>query len=433
MDNSFYTGEKKVPIPLVIGSIFLLFILFSLGFNHNKKAKSGPLSQNLLKSHEITNVTATSVAIVTCLSKSVPLELLISHKDDAVGPISVDDDRDISSNPQSRLCHYFSIKNIAPGSYSAKLISAGISASDKPIVFQTGEPITGAKAIPLWGKVVDTSDKPISTGIVIAYFDNAKPMSALVKNGDWLLPIHYLPYFPGDDTKFKIIITGVNGEKTEVKSVYKEVDKVSKTLVLGKKYDFTGSNLAQQSVLGQETELTTSLQKIDIIYPRADAIIPSFRPLFKGVALANKPVTIILDEFSSISKTKNKDETHKVTADKDGIWNFTPSADMASGFHNIVIKSEDENKKNTTVRRNYTLLKSGEAVLAEATTSATLTPTEAPVTPTDIVEPTIIEPTIAPTESVTPPLPRSGMNIYPLTFMSLSLIIVGIGLLVFYL
>ena len=90
------------------------------------------------------------------------------------------------------------------------------------------------------------------------------------------------------------------------------------------------------------------------------------------------------------------------------------SKSLSAGSYNLIAKNG-----SSTIARQFTITKSGEQVLGEATESAQLTATPT-FTPTATI-------TIAPTD-ITPTLPSTGGNITYMMYSSAALILLGLGL-----
>ncbi|HLL60298.1 MAG TPA: hypothetical protein VK338_01145, partial [Candidatus Nitrosocosmicus sp.] len=159
--------------------------------------------------------------------------------------------------------------------------------------------------------------------------------------------------------------------------------------------------------------------------------------LYKGVGIPGSKVFISL--------LPNTYDLQTVT-DKDGIWKASSNTPLNPGTYTMKVNTTDEQNKPVSLNRTFTIEKSGEAVLGEATGSATLTPTKtiAPkitsspqATPTTAVVATETpQPTYPVTTSVTitpaPTLPETGINYMAFSMLSVALIIIGAGMILIF-
>ncbi len=128
----------------------------------------------------------------------------------------------------------------------------------------------------------------------------------------------------------------------------------------------------------------------------------------------------------------------RVRVDQNGDWIVQLKNALRPGKYDLTLKTQNARGQEVTIERSFTIIKSGEQVLAATATpsgsvtprtsptgSTTLTPTEAEESPTP--EPTeIIDGDI--TATPTPPPPVSGINMVPVIVTSIGLVIIGAGL-----
>lgn len=383
MESTLHKKQKRL-----IGVIlFFLTIAFFIGYMLVKKHTSFPektsLDADVVQSIHVTNVTDRSAAVVMCLKESMIAQIvLIGENNKEIATFL--DDRDISTLKQARICNYFQLKNLHKGSYTIMPVIEGIRLSQKNKELVINENYRFINASPMWGKVVDAKSEPIKSGVVIVTFEGSGPISGIVKNGDWLVPIHYLSNLPEKSKKVIVRFFDDNGESSTVTTTYGKIDELKKTIIIGKNYDYTDSmKLETSSVMSNR-----DFDIVDIIYPKDKSVIPGGKPLFKGVAIPKRTVKLRVESLTR-SRTFNVGiPLVGLTANDKGIWNFSPKTDLVPGDYRVTVTSQDENKRNRIVAQTFTILKSGETVLGLATPEGTLNPT-ATISPTSQPSPTV--------------------------------------------
>ncbi|MDO9027344.1 MAG: Ig-like domain-containing protein, partial [Candidatus Roizmanbacteria bacterium] len=211
--------------------------------------------------------------------------------------------------------------------------------------------------------------------------------------------------------KDKIIIEIItsDGNESTITTVKSKVSPLPQTTVFAKDKNF--SFVEEDNVLSAATDFTQSKNdQIDIIYPKEGKLIPGKNPLIQGVAL---PLTKI-----EITVNSKKVYSTVTTSDNKGKWRYDLPEDLELGPHTIVIKTKDKEGKEVTIKRNFTMIaqQGNEGrVLGTATGEPTIVFTATPI-PTEPLNIT-----------TTPPV--SGSNFLGTIFSSLSLIIIGGGIL----
>ena len=397
-----HTPEPKIPIPVAVGIIIILIIAVSFIIPKKKTSQTNPAVEKITFL-EITNKTPHSANVIVCLQQKDQLTLHFGTDLEKLNA-TVHDDRDVEKTPQVRSCHYFTLTKLLPETdyYMKFSLSTGLLASNKIFRLVTPTKLNYITIDPLYGKITTESAKPIENAILLARFNELPTISARISNGEWLLPLHYLEKIPSENTPFKIEIITHDDKRMEFSGVYKYKDQLKKTLVFGKTYSFAYPELQTTPMVTPATE--GKKQHISIIYPKSNTVIPSFRPLFKGLALPDKKVTITL------------------------AWTVEPTSNIAPSRYRLTMTTQEENGRSTKIARIFQIQKSGEAVLGEATGSATLTPTAIPTTaPTNTPIPTpTTQPTSVPT--VAPSLPETGIPETTVSVLSFALIAIGITL-----
>ena len=241
-------------------------------------------------------------------------------------------------------------------------------------------------------------------------------------DGSWLISLNKI-YNKNDlslltvSNKEKINIEIINndGEGAIITANLSKVSPLPQTIVFEENKNF--SFIDENNVLSASTNLTGSTNlKGDIIYPKEGVLIPGKIPLIKGVGMPKTPIEITVNSKKTYSAI--------ITSDAGGNWSYLLPEDLELGPHTIIIKTKDKEGKLLTITRKFTIIaqEGNEGrVLGTATGEPTIILTMTPV-PTDI---TYYPTTTIPTQ--TPPV--SGSNFIGTIIGSLSLIVIGGGIL----
>jgi hypothetical protein len=333
------------------------------------------------------------------------------------------DNRDLANNKNPYFNHYITFKNLQPNKrYFFKIVTPqGVIKQNNnlPFSFVTKIQLPLPTSLsPAMGIIQDENGRSLINGIVLLKIEGVEPLSDTTKDkGEWLIAFYYLTKIntseliqPKRDSLATIEIISEEGKMSTVKTILNKTSPLPQTIVIGKNYDFTKK---EENVLSVTTSNQAIFKKIDIISPEENKAIPGKRPIFRGTALPNKKIKIVIESTNH--------QVFEIYSDKDGLWGLTPFYDLDPGEHRMTIITEDENGNEVKITRTFNVLKSGESVLGEATPSATLTPTIMPTqTPISTLTPT---PQVSPTQA-----PKSGTNFLPLALTSTALVILGAGL-----
>jgi len=426
-------GAYFVSLGVVILSIFTLM---SLRFMKGKETRA---SQEKVQKLVIVNPSSQEGGVFWRTEKK-EISWLIYGKDKKKLNKVKYDVRDVSSNQQKRLNHYVELNQLDSDSdYFFKLVTKKtvISAdNNQPFSFHTLiSKTTNTAEKPAYGKVISQAGEPSIGEAVILTTPKSFPLFTFTKGGgEWLIPLSGLVNKKTGDyltltatTPIKIEIIGENGLVSHIVTNPDNVSPLRETTILGKSYSLTetGENVLAATDVNKPNNLPENTGKIRIIYPKNNAIIPDSSPLIKGMALPLKEVTIEIKAASTYRA--------KVKADKNGIWLLMTPISLDYGRYRLLIQTDDQAGNLVTRQREFTIAKSGEQVLGEATKSAgTVSPSPTKISPTIIVSPSIV-PTrrtavSSPPPSVSPKVPVTGFNIGKFSLMSASLIVVGLGL-----
>lgn len=404
--------EKKVPVWLSVLAIMVVIVFVSFLFVRTEPT-STKASKKTVKKIDVTNLSSAQAAVFWETEQKEPGWVAYGSSKDKLDKIAIDD-RDFQAQRDSRLFHYATLKDLTPNStYYFKLVNEkeimGNSAGDPFTITTLGKTSQVSNLKPAYGKITDINGAPLDNIVVLFSVKNARILSALSKSsGEWLIPLNYILdketntlKILSKDEPVQLNFFSAQGQHSTVNAVITGLSPLPQTVILGKDYTFN----EDENVLAAQTE-TGKPATIDIVFPKENAIIPGTSPLIRGTGIPKKEVTgTITNGKSSVSL--------KGSVGGDGNWSLPVDQALTQGTHTLTVKTPDTDGKDKELTRTFTIAKSGEQVLGEATGSAT--PTASP----------------SPTLATTPSPPVSGANISLVAFSSLSLITVGLWLLVF--
>lgn len=419
--------------------VFTVLVLFAFGLSVVVKNTMKPDVQkaSLLERVDVVNVRDTSITLFWRTKEPSVGYVVYTYQGETH---EVRDDRDVAGEPQKRLNHMVTLHGLSPlsnVSYRIGIDSSTVGQSaEVPFEASTTRKLTHARDVnPLVGTLMKQEGSVVQNAFVIAHIPQAKPMLAQsLEDGTFLFSLCCVvrhsdgePLTVDETTPVRYEIITEEGvvAQAQVESpsdalVYidapenkpgyvkpqRQIAETPRTIPENR----DGVDSQQPEVLAV-TDSSYDFQDIDIIYPREGSTIPGTRPLIKGFAEPNMNVK---------GSFKPENRLFQVTANDKRYWEYEPSFDFQPGEHELVIETQDSSGKKYIQNRTFMILKSGESVLGDATGSATLTPS-----PTPTPEPTATAtPTLTP--SSTPPV--TGINIVPLTLISLVLIVIGAGI-----
>ena len=383
---------QKEPAPLLaLLALILIFLVIFVGLLTKKTTERKVAREENVFDVKIANITANSAVIAWQSKKPTLSNAYLSLSSSEFGQKKIDS-RDFSGKQMLRNNHFITLKNLKP---STKYY---IRISDKKIFGKTLSQIDFktvpasnlvSQRAPLYGKVVDKNGTPVKEAIIFAKIKKAGLLAAMTKaDGSFLISLCCLfdqdKLEPIDVEKDDIVEYELfaNGLKSKFTVSIADSSPVERNIVLGESINLVAQKKKQQAqVLSSQSERPdniVSYNNVDIFYPVEQAIVPGVRPIFKGRAASESVVTL------TIRSTK---KTFKITTDKNGNWSFIPDFDLDPGNHMLTLEAVDRNNKKVNLVRKFTIAKSGETVLGEATPEATIIPTE---NPTPTVNPTII-------------------------------------------
>lgn len=436
---NYYKSEKRVSgiLTLVIVAIIFFVPLFLL----NKQA---PSTKNVGASSErpfdvITlNVTATSADLFWKSTESSVDTVTVWNDSGKI--FTVSDVHDIDSNKQPRKLHYFSLRNLAANTKYYISIGHGeklLGDSSNPYLsFSTLTTSAITTSLPpIYGKIIDESGKPKSNVFFTASIDEANVLGGFTKtDGSFLISLCCLynktngnPLNPARADMVSLQFENEEGKKAHVSAPISKSSPFQESIYLGRNVTITNDALEEKPVLGSSIQTSSANQDGDVLkiyYPKDSAVIPGKRLLVKGSAIAGNTVRI---NFPFQKKT------FEVEVNGSGVFELATPFELKSGTQTVIASSKDKNGKLLSVSRSFTIPKSGEVVLGEATPSGSLITPTVTSTPMETISP---EPTtvLLPTSATTPvpTLLPSGIDFGIFSMMSAMLILFGVGMILLF-
>lgn len=430
---------KENKLPTAVGFLFILFITivfsrFFLGLANSSKA-----SLRVAKRVEVVNLSPTQASIFWQTDKRESGWILYGETENKENKIIPDekDPNNLGEKKGKYITHLATLKELTPGKkYFFKIITDNnqiiVQPDGNSFNFTTPQSnLNGLQNIsPAFGKVLHSNlvNPLINSYIILSVKDSYLLLTQIKSEGDgsWLIPLNQM-YTKDSQSlltisdKDKIIIEIVTneGEGMTVTTVKSKISPLPQTIVFIKDKNFSFAE--DNNVLSAFTNLNNkTINQPEIIYPKEGSLIPGTIPLIKGVAL---PLT-------KIKITINSKKTYSAitTADNKGNWSYLLPENLELGLHTIEIKTMDNNGKEITIKRKFTMIaQQGNEGRVLGTASGEPTIVFIPTAiPTAITYNTQI-PTAPSNITITPPV--SGSNLFWSIFSSLSLIIIGGGIL----
>lgn len=411
--------KKKVQIPTVLSILIVGFLLFLLGRFFVTTSPPARAERKIVKKMQVTNVFPNQVVVFWQTDKKETGWVVFGEEKNQLSRIALDE-RDSEKDRKEYTNHYVILRNLNENSqYFFKPVSGNKlveKANGDPFQFKTiNKKTTVSNVKPAYGKIINKNTSPLENGVVLLFIDKAFPLSALSKaTGEWLIPLNFAvdkssnkPRTFSPDSIVKIEILSETGESSIVRTRISNLSPLPETIRVGRDYDI----LEVQDVLSAKTEQQKS-SPFEIIFPKEKAVIPANNPLIKGTAGPNSEVLLTLSDRKSGT-------TARLRTNSTGEWKLNVSGQLSAGSYTLTVKTKDSGGKDLVRTRNFTIAKSGEKVLGEATPEATATlvpsPTQAATSAATI------------TPSTTPPV--TGGSFFYIALSSLMLILLGIGLL----
>lgn len=432
---------------------FIPFILIIFGILLYKivPAQNTQASKKTLQKIEVVNLYPTHAGIVWQTQEKDQSWIVYGARPDKLDQIAFDV-RDISEIKNPRTLHYADLKDLIPNTKYYFRMTDGKS------FLQTGSEgffsITTApkdaqinNLKPAYGKLIGRNGSPVSGALITVTIPDTYTLAAVTKNsGEWLIPLNYIINRTTNksqtvDQNQEVILKATDDTKLQslVRTRLSRMSPLGENIVLGENYEINDNN----QVLAANTNL--KLKKLAILFPKKNSVIPSAKPLIKGLSSPDRDVTVELSNSKRVNII-----SARVHASDAGEWKYDVAVPLDPGTYTLTVNAVDSaTRRNTVQSHAFTIAKSGEQVLGDATGSATVTPTPtvnvitatptagptATPSPTLQVSPTVVAtasatPTATVTATATPVPPVSGIAENNIVLSSIAFIVLGLGLLV---
>lgn len=386
-----YRKQKK--IPTILG-LFLLFCAIGAGVYLDLQSQQLTTSAKLnaeVEDIHVTNISDNSFAVSWFTSQATIGTLIVN---DGLNSTIHLDDRDSDTITRPRTSHYITLSNLKEKTEYTVRIKIGNSACNNatcPIIKQkTGPSLASATTAltPAQGSIFNEAGNPASDAIVYVTIGKAAPLSTRVdQSGLWVTPLNNLrmqdllsrPEISDSDIvqiTAKTTALSYSQAVIDMKSIRLNV--TIPAMQLGKSYNFIDLLSKKDlfavgntsKILGSQTNRTNPTQSypVDLLFPvQEQDVTTDSRPRFRGTGIVGNQILITVNSDSP--------QTDRVLVGVDGTWNWRPTKPLSPGIHHISIQGYDASGRLVTLTRSFVVLKSGERVLGDATSSATLTPT----------------------------------------------------------
>lgn len=425
--SDFYVPrENKLPTVIGFLFVFLVGIFFSRLFLGN--ADLSKASLKVAKRVEIVNLSPSQAGIFWQTDKKESGWVIYGESENKENKIVLDD-KDLNNIGEKKgkyIVHLATLKELLPGKkYFFKIITDNnqiiVQPNGKSFSFVTPQSNLNSlqNISPAFGKVLrSNSVDPLINSYIILSIKDGYPLLTQIKSegdGSWLIPLNQIYSKDSqniltisDRDKIIIEIVTSGGEGLTITTIKSKISPLPQTIVFIKDKNF--SFVEDENILSAFTNSgSMTNNQTEILYPKEGALIPGSIPLIKGAAI---PLTKL-----EITVNSKKTYYSVTTSDKEGNWSYLLPENLELGPHTIVIKTKDKTGKEITITRNFTIIaqQGNEGrVLGTASGAAT-------IAPTNIIS-------NSPT-SIIPSPPVSGSNFFGTIFSSLSLIIIGGGIL----
>lgn len=434
MHHSFYnqSTERKIPGLVVLGVLVMFVGALVMIFKKDTAPVVTQQDPSIIERVDMTNTRDSSVTVFWRTKQ--PTEGYIKYtfvsKDGSSQDKVAYDERDTVSQLIRRHNHVVTISYPRTDmDIPFYLVVNGITfgqSAQVPFMARTAQALQNPLDIePLYGNVGRLNGKDEKEAVVIVTIGKTKPLLTQTNNdGTFLFSPCCLysaqtgePSYPSVDDPVRIEIIAEDGTSKILLSDLSHMSPLQETVIVDAKEDL-------QPLLADTTEIVPEsvpevlaasdsiikLEPVDIIFPRDQAAIPGTRPLVRGVG---EPGETIKGRFVP------ENRLFQTIVDESRNWLYQPTFDFPPGEHTLSIDTRNAFGQPVLLSRAFTILKSGEAVLGDATGSATLTPTEMPT-------PQVTQATSSPTLiTAIPTPPVTGFSVLPFSIISIVLIVIG--------
>lgn len=430
---------RENKFPTVVGVVVvLLFTAFFSNIFFNPK-NSSQASLKVAKRVEIVNLSPSQVSIFWQTNQSESGWVAYGESEASENTIVLDD-KDLSNIGDLKgkyNTHLATLKELTPGKkYFFRIITDNnkiiVQPDGKSFSFETPQDNLNIiqNISPAFGKVLKSNSiDPLTDSYILLTVKGGYSLLTQIKSsgdGSWLIPLNQIYSKDSKNIltiseKDLIIIEVITneGESLTITTLKSKVSPLPQTTIFIKDKNY--SFVSDDNVLSASSNFSGPVSnQVDVLYPKEGSLVPGTIPLIKGMALPLAKIEITVGGRKSYSAI--------VTSDSQGIWSYLLPESLNLGPHTIVIKTRDTTGNDLTLTRKFTMISqqgNEGRVLGTATGEPTIT-TEPTAAPTIVINNTPM-PSLTPIRTTTPPV--TGSNYLGTVFGSLSLIVIGGGIL----
>jgi hypothetical protein len=407
MSKNFW--ERKIPtlLGLLIISIGLGVTTFLVNQTSLFGIKASPSKEP--QNVRITNITDTSFSISYITNDSVPGSISYGTSVN-LNQTALDDNDQQSGSLTNHKIHSITLTSLSPKTIYYFTITSGDQVyknNNNPFQVTTGLSLSKnpSNQKPITGKIILPDGSAPKEGILYITTNNSEVISTTIKpDGTYLLPLNSLrnndisSYYNFDSNSILKMLVFGDSLTSNVSLSINQINPVP-IITLSNDYNFisTKQPVASESANLQSFPIftdTSSDSKNDtpkILTPEQDQIFTDQKPQFKGTALPNESVKIIIHSDEQIQTT--------VSANASGNWTYTPSAPLSPGEHTVTILTKGADGILKSITQSFVVYAQGQQI-NPAVPSGTISPTKKPTaTPTQG-----LKATLTPTKTPTPTL-----------------------------
>lgn len=412
MYSDLYFQKRRTNYSMLLaGFVAVIFTGFGL-YYFLGQASGSQASRKPLTEHKIVNLSFNQAGVYWQTEEAEPGWITYGEMPDKLDKTASDPRYKKDKEPAH--LHLVTLNNLKPGTtYYYEIVSEeGIYQQEDgaPFSFTTTDQfnLIGASK-PAYGKVTEpTGDPAVNALIFITHKDSVPLVTYTKSTGEWLIPLTYVineesmkPISLAPDDELKVHVVGETLKKSTVQILVNKTNPFPQTIVLGNNYSFLNEEnvLPASTSIKQEQEESARTDEaepintdtvapvpqntnVSILFPQDSAVIPGSRPLIKGLAI---PGSVI-----NLSISSNPPYSFQITVPEDGEWLVNVPQGLLPGTYILTLYANDASGVPLSINRQFTIAKSGEQVLGDATGSASEpSPTVAPQEPTATRVPTV--------------------------------------------
>ena len=422
-------------IPSLIGILVLTLSIGTIGWLSTNAVRLSTKAavDTTPKNVQVSNITDTSFTVSYTTDDPTSGSVAFGTKD-SLNQVALDNRDRKTGIAKAYRIHYFTIVNVTPKTtYQFTITSGDKNFLDKNVPYQvtTAPTVVNTTSTPLSvsGKVLQEDGNAPPEAIAYLTSETSQLFSSLVKsNGEYAMTLDtirnkdltsLITFTPNTLLRLTIDASTAQSHAT----VRANQTNTIPLIILAKDYDFSTSSDALISLtpspvattsaatdsarprFPQREEVSEEIATPQILSPENDQSLNDQQPLFRGKALPNEKVEIIINSEQEITKT--------VTTDAKGNWQYRPDVSLEPGEHTITMKTFDANGFSRIIKQSFTVFAQGSQFTEPSVSPAQKTPTPTPIKS----EPTKkVTPTLAPTATKTPtPTPTKKPTATPTT------------------